>query len=91
MNWKLLLMGVMVSGCSAMGPQRERLPAPPPSLTAPCPMPVALPERALSMTEIELYWGRDRGHLRQCGEQLAGLVGWANQDAGLSQIEQKAP
>jgi hypothetical protein len=63
--------------------------APPPSLTAPCPGPTALPDRGLSATEIELYWGRDRGHLRQCAGQLAGLAGWVAQDAGLSKIEQK--
>ncbi len=62
---------------------------PPPSLTAPCPKPVTLPERELSVTEIELYWGRDRGHLRQCGEQVDALAGWVVQDAGLSKIEQK--
>lgn len=77
----------LLAGCGGL--TSARLPAPPPSQTAPCPRPVTLPDRGLSATEIELYWGRDRGHLRQCAEQLDALAAWVLQDAGLSKIEQK--
>jgi hypothetical protein len=62
---------------------------PPPSLTTPCPTVAALPDRALTMTEIEVYWGRDRGSLRQCESQHSALVQWVQKDDGLSKIEQK--
>jgi hypothetical protein len=50
--------------------------APPPSLTAPCVAPVALPERALSDRDVEVLWGRDRTALRDCGSRHADLAGW---------------
>ena len=46
----------------------------PPSLLAPCAAPHALPERALSRAEVEVFWGRDRTALRRCGEQIAALA-----------------
>jgi hypothetical protein len=51
-------------------------PSPPPSLTAPVPLPVQLPDRGLSQRETEIYWGRDRSALRQCVGQLEGLADW---------------
>ena len=54
--------------------------APPPSLTAPCPRPVGLPERAMTQVQVETAWGRDRSALRACGEQLDGLAGWIAKD-----------
>jgi hypothetical protein len=51
-------------------------PAPPPSLTAPCPHPVRLPERELTQAEVERFWGRDRSALRACGGQVEGLAEW---------------
>ena len=52
------------------------LPAPPPSLTAPCQRPAALPVGPMSQVQVELAWGDDRAALRACGEQLDGLVAW---------------
>lgn len=68
----------LLAGCSALSsaePVRSRAPA---SLTAPVPGPVALPDRGLTMTEVEIYWGRDRSALRQCQGQVMGLADWAN-------------
>lgn len=51
--------------------------APPPSLTAPCPAPVTLPDRGLTQAEVEVAWGRDRRALRACAGQVDGLAAWA--------------
>ena len=52
------------------------LPAPPPSLTAPCQRPIQLPVGPMSQVQVEVAWGSDRAALRACGEQLDGLVAW---------------
>lgn len=52
-----------------------KAPSPPPSLTAPCRAPVALPDRGLSQGEVETLWGRDRSALRECGAKVKGLAG----------------
>lgn len=52
--------------------------APPPSLTAPCPRPVALPVGAMSQVQVETAWGRDRSALRACGEKVDGLAAWVH-------------
>ena len=49
---------------------------PPPSLTAPCAAPAALPDRAITQGEAEVLWGRDRRALRACGSRHSGLVEW---------------
>jgi hypothetical protein len=46
----------------------------PPELTAPCQLPVRLPERSLSQAETEVFWGRDRAALRACAERHNLLV-----------------
>jgi hypothetical protein len=56
----------------------------PPSLTAPCRLPVQLPERSLTQAEVEILWGQDRDALRRCAGQLGGLADWA---AALSEPE----
>lgn len=48
----------------------RKAPAPPP-----CDAPVTLPDRALNDQEIEVYWGRDRSALRECGGRLEVAVG----------------
>lgn len=55
-------------------------PAPPPSLTAACARPVALPDRAITQGEAEVFWGRDRRALRACGSRHAGLVDWTTME-----------
>jgi hypothetical protein len=39
----------------------------PPSVAAPCPLPVVLPQRGLTQAEVERFWGADRDALRDCG------------------------
>lgn len=63
----------LLVGCS--GSVSVKAPAPSPSLTSPCAAPVALPDRALTMTEVEVFWGRDRSALRECGSKVDGLAG----------------
>ena len=53
-------------------------PAPPPSVTAPCAVPVRLPERELTQAEVERFWGRDRSALRACGDQVKALAEWVS-------------
>jgi hypothetical protein len=45
----------------------------PPSLTVPCDRPVALPDRALSDRDVEIYWLRDRRALAECADKAATL------------------
>lgn len=63
----------LLAACSAS--TSVKAPAPSPSLTSPCAAPVELPERALTMTEVEVMWGRDRSALRECGSKVDGLAG----------------
>jgi hypothetical protein len=63
---------LVLSGCfSADGPT---LAAPPASLLAACPDPVAIPRRDLTGAEIEVFWGRDRTALRTCAQRHGALV-----------------
>jgi len=39
---------------------------------------VVLPERALNDQEIEVFWGRDRSALRECGTRLEVAAGRAD-------------
>ena len=50
--------------------------APPPqaSMLVACAPPVALPDRALDDREIEVFWGRDRTALRECGARHEALA-----------------
>jgi hypothetical protein len=52
--------------------------APQASLTLACGAPVLLPERALSDRDVEIYWGRDRRALRECGSRHSALAEAAN-------------
>lgn len=52
--------------------------APPPDmLVLPCQEPQGLPVRTLTLGEAEVFWGRDRGALRDCGDRHGLLVEWA--------------
>jgi hypothetical protein len=59
--------------------EAPKRPAPPPSMTQACSAPQRLPERALSQSEVETLWGRDRGALRACGGRHGALAGWVVQ------------
>jgi hypothetical protein len=68
-----LMMALPLSLLTACGASiSDRAPVPP-SLTAPCRPPAVLPERALTQTEVEVLWGRDRTALRDCGSKVDGL------------------
>lgn len=50
------------------------LPVLPAQLRQACARPVALPDRALSQTEVEQLWTRDRAALVKCGVSQAALL-----------------
>jgi len=64
------LLACLLTGCGA---SISDSPAPPP-----CASPVVLPERALNDQEIEVFWGRDRSALRECGTRLEVAAGRAD-------------
>ncbi len=66
----LLSLPLALTACGGL-PVAE--PALPPSLTAPCTVPQALPDRALTRAETEVLWGRDRSALRACGDRMAAI------------------
>lgn len=72
----LMLVGLpwVLTACAASPGVSVPRPSPPPSLTAPCAAPVALPDRGLTQAEVETLWGRDRSALRECGAKLRGLA-----------------
>lgn len=51
-----------------------KLVSPSVSLTKPCTRPVLLPERAMSQSEVEARWVRDRANLITCGERHQALT-----------------
>ena len=55
---------------------------PPAALVAPCDEPAQLPVRTLTQAEVEVWWGRDRAALRDCGEWHGLLVEWAQGQVG---------
>ena len=67
-------LALALQGCGGLAKGKALLP--PPSLTAPCSAPMALPDTAMTQGQVEVAWGRDRSALRSCGGQLAGLVDW---------------
>ena len=68
----VLSIPLILASCGEDRP--SEIPAPPPSLTPPCALPQSLPERALSQSEVELLWGRDRSSLRSCASRHDGLA-----------------
>jgi hypothetical protein len=70
----MALAAFLLAGCSASISGKPI--APPPSLTAPCARPVALPEGDMTQRSVEVHWGRDRSALRSCADQLDGLAAW---------------
>ena len=72
----LMLVGLplALTACAGSPGVSVPRPGPPPSLTAPCAAPVALPDRGLTQAEVETLWGRDRSALRECGGKLRGLA-----------------
>lgn len=61
-----------LSGC--FGADVPLTEPPPPSLLVECPAPVAIPQRDLTATEVEVFWGRDRTALRTCADRHGALV-----------------
>lgn len=71
LKMSLLPLAFLLVGCGGLISFRS--PPPPPSLTVPCEVPVLIPDSALNDQQIELLWGRDRFHLRECGNRHAAL------------------
>lgn len=72
---RLIGLPCLLAACG--GSTASDLVAPPDALVVPCPVPVRLPDRALTQAEVEGAWGADRRALRGCGERHALLVAWA--------------
>lgn len=68
----LVICASAVSSCGAWAPSDP----PPEALAAPCPAPVALPDRALSQAEVTILWRGDRDNLTDCGARLGLLAQW---------------
>ena len=64
----LPLLVCLLAGCSA-------LPRPASEPVAPCPPLAALPARALSDREVEIYWGRDIEAYQVCKGRLDTVLG----------------
>ena len=65
----------MLAACGTLAPSNNapvELPIIPASLTQ-CARPVTLPVAALSASDVERYWARDRVALLKCGANLAAL------------------
>lgn len=54
---------------------------PSPAMQEPCQAAVVLPLRELSQSEAEVFWGRDRTSLRNCGERYGLLLEFINAQA----------
>lgn len=67
-EFSMMAMGVAVFFLAACSPVPSGSPAP-----LPCVTPVTLPDRALSDRDVEIYWGRDRSALRECGARVAAM------------------
>lgn len=68
----VVCLPLALSGCfGADAPLTE---PPPSSLLVLCPPPVAIPQRDLTATEVEVFWGRDRTALRTCADRHSALV-----------------
>lgn len=70
----MFLSALALTACGASTPFAEP-PKPPPTLAAPCARPVVLPDRYLSDRDVEVFWGRDRNALVECGGKVELLNG----------------
>ena len=62
-----LLVVLALTGCGGLTPSVEP--------TSPCVRPVAIPDRALTDVDVEVFWGRDRNELLKCGDKVETLSG----------------
>lgn len=76
------VLPLVLTACGGSTVARPLVLVPSPSLLVACAAPVALPDRALTQAEAEIYWGRDRTALRACGGQVSGLATWLAQQPG---------
>lgn len=63
---------LVLSGC--FGADVPLTDPPPASLLVACTAPVAIPQRDLTATEVEVFWGRDRTALRECADRHGALA-----------------
>ena len=74
----LAVLPLALPACKGWAVSGARIEPPPPSLTAPCAAPVALPARAMSQAQVESAWGKDRTALVICAARARDLTMWAN-------------
>ncbi len=77
-----MLLALLLALPACLGSTAADIAAAPPSLMEPCAEPQTLPVRVLPQNEAEVFWGRDRGALRDCGDRHALLVEWAQGQVG---------
>lgn len=65
----------LLSGCGGSIPYSNPAEDFPPSLTRPCQKPVVLPDTALNDQQVEVFWGRDRKSLLDCGGRFEVVAG----------------
>ena len=72
----LLALASMLAGCAGSTGSVEPPSLPPIDgrLMARPAGPTALPARALTDRDVELYWSADRRHLAQCADQAGTLI-----------------
>ena len=74
MKFVLILLGVIaVSGCSTRNSSTAYGDLPP-SLLLTCGQAVELPTKELSVSEVKLFWLKDRQELASCRSRHSGLV-----------------
>ena len=77
----LLALPLALTAC--LGSTAADVEPPPASLVVPCQEPQRLPVRTVTQGEGEVFWGRDRAALRDCGERHGLLVAWARGQVGV--------
>ena len=87
-NWKgkpmktILLIALPLALMRSCGSIAADVAPPPDTLVVLCQEPQGLPVRTLTQAEVEVWWGRDRAALRDCGEWHGLLVEWAQGQVG---------
>ncbi len=74
MRVKILMLGgslFLLTACG--GSIAGDVVRPPAAMDEPCAQPTGLPQRALTQSEVEIFWGGDRTALRNCGERYEVL------------------
>lgn len=70
---------LMLGACNAFSVAKLDLEGPPVVLMTPGPELSSDPGRALSQSEVEIYWGRDRQAARVSQERHRALIVWVSE------------